>query len=119
MSVGRLTVAAALALTTSFSAQQKPAELGAQMLRIPEVRAAVDLVRAEETQIIEDQIRICEVEAPPFQETRRGQLYAQMLRTRDGSGDRHRAEALAERALAGYRELGMSGHAALVRETLS
>lgn len=71
---------ALLGLTSSLHAQQKPAELGAQMLRMPEVRAAVDLVRAEEMQIIDDQIRICEVEAPPFQEAKRAQLYAQMLR---------------------------------------
>ena len=31
-------------------------------------------------QTIADQIRICEVEAPPFQETKRAQMYADMFR---------------------------------------
>jgi acetylornithine deacetylase/succinyl-diaminopimelate desuccinylase-like protein len=47
---------------------------------MPAVRQALDVARAEELQTIEDQIRICEVEAPPFQEARRAQLYAQMFR---------------------------------------
>jgi tripeptide aminopeptidase len=47
---------------------------------MPAVRAAVDAARAIEPQLIEDQIRLCEVEAPPFDEARRAQVYAQMLR---------------------------------------
>ena len=46
----------------------------------PAVRAAVDFARADEKQTIADQIRICEVEAPPFQEAKRAQLYAEMFR---------------------------------------
>jgi len=45
-------------------------------------------------------------------------FYAQMLHTRGRPGDRDRAQALAERALAGYDELGMPAHADLVRNTL-
>jgi tripeptide aminopeptidase len=44
------------------------------------IKAAVEELRASEPQTLEDQIRICEVEAPPFKETRRAQLYAQMFR---------------------------------------
>jgi acetylornithine deacetylase/succinyl-diaminopimelate desuccinylase-like protein len=40
----------------------------------------VDAAKTSERETIEDQIHLCEVEAPPFQETKRGQLFAQMLR---------------------------------------
>jgi tripeptide aminopeptidase len=73
----------ALALLTPphpAGAQQRAGELGAILLRTPSVRAAVDFARADELRTIDDQVRICEVEAPPFQEARRAQVYAQMLR---------------------------------------
>ena len=44
------------------------------------VKAAVEAIRAAEPQTIEDQIRLCEVEAPPFKETKRAEVYAQMFR---------------------------------------
>jgi acetylornithine deacetylase/succinyl-diaminopimelate desuccinylase-like protein len=61
-------------------AQQNAAEIGARLVQEAAVKAALDAVRAAEPQTIEDQIRICEVEAPPFKETKRGELYAQLLR---------------------------------------
>jgi tripeptide aminopeptidase len=39
----------------------------------PLVRAALDAVRADESQAIDDQIRFCEIPAPPFKETTRAQ----------------------------------------------
>jgi tripeptide aminopeptidase len=66
-----------LALSVPAAAQQRVADLGSLLLSEPSVRAAV---RADEMRIIEDQIRICEVEAPPFQEARRAEVYAEMLR---------------------------------------
>src|SRR5580700_978230 len=65
---------------SGLGAQQRPTELGASLLQMPGVRAALDAARAIEPQLIEDQIRLCEVEAPPFEEAKRAQLYAQMLR---------------------------------------
>ena len=61
-------------------AQQRAAELGPLLLQQPAVRAAVEFARTDEMRTIEDQIRICEVEAPPFQETKRAELYAAMFR---------------------------------------
>jgi len=61
-------------------AQQRASELGPSLLQNPVVRTAIDSARAIEPQLIDDQIRLCEVEAPPFQEGRRAQMYAQMLR---------------------------------------
>jgi acetylornithine deacetylase/succinyl-diaminopimelate desuccinylase-like protein len=67
-------------LTTLAAAQQRAAELGSLLLQTPAVRSAVDFARADEMQTIADQIRICEVEAPPFQEAKRANLYAEMFR---------------------------------------
>src|SRR5438132_1194765 len=69
-----------LASVPCVSAQQRASELGPSLLQNPVVRTAIDTARAIEPQLIEDQIRLCEVEAPPFQEGRRAQMYAQMLR---------------------------------------
>ncbi|MSO56542.1 MAG: M20/M25/M40 family metallo-hydrolase [Acidobacteria bacterium] len=63
----------------SLSAQLRSSELGFSLLQVPAVRAAVDAVRTVEPQTIKDQINLCEVEAPPFQEARRAQLFARML----------------------------------------
>ena len=61
-------------------AQERAADLGPILLQSPAVRSAVDFARTEEMRTLSDQIRICEVEAPPFQEAQRAQLYAQMFR---------------------------------------
>jgi len=39
----------------------------------PAIRAALDSVRADEPQVVADQIRLCEIPAPPFHETARAQ----------------------------------------------
>ena len=69
-----------LASVPRITAQQRASDLGPSLLQNPVVRTAIDTARAIEPQLIEDQIRLCEVEAPPFQEGRRAQMYAQMLR---------------------------------------
>jgi tripeptide aminopeptidase len=69
-----------LASLTAAGAQQRPSELGPFLMEMPAVKAAVDAARAVEPDVIEAQIHLCEVEAPPFGEARRGQLFAQMLR---------------------------------------
>jgi acetylornithine deacetylase/succinyl-diaminopimelate desuccinylase-like protein len=65
---------------SAAAAQQGAAELGPMLMQQPAVRAALDATRAAEAQTIEDQVRICEVEAPPFQEGKRAQVYAQLMR---------------------------------------
>jgi tripeptide aminopeptidase len=62
------------------AAQQDAASLGAKLLQDAAIKAAIENIRAAEPQTIEDQIRLCEVEAPPFKETKRAQLYAQMFK---------------------------------------
>ena len=66
--------------STIAAAQQRAADLGAALLQTPAVRAAVEFAKTDELRTIDDQIRICEVEAPPFQEAKRAQLYAGLLR---------------------------------------
>jgi len=66
--------------STIAAAQQRPADLGAALLQTPAVRAAVDFAKTDELRTIDDQIKICEVEAPPFQEAKRAELYAALLR---------------------------------------
>jgi tripeptide aminopeptidase len=80
MRIAALLTLSLLGFTLSASAQQRVSELGASLLQTPAIRAAVEAAKAIEPATIEDQIRLCEVEAPPFQEARRGQLFAQMLR---------------------------------------
>ncbi|HET9468070.1 MAG TPA: M20/M25/M40 family metallo-hydrolase [Vicinamibacterales bacterium] len=65
---------------TTVAAQQRAADLGSILLQTPAVRAAVESAKADEMRIIDDQIRICEVEAPPFQEAKRAEVYAAMMR---------------------------------------
>jgi tripeptide aminopeptidase len=62
------------------AAQQRAADLGSLLLQTPAVRAAVELAKSDEMRTIDDQIRICEVEAPPFQEAKRAEFYAGLLR---------------------------------------
>jgi tripeptide aminopeptidase len=70
-----------LILTASSAlAQQDAATVGARLLQDAAIKAALEGLRASEPQTIEDQIRLCEVEAPPFKEAKRAQLYAQMFR---------------------------------------
>ena len=61
-------------------AQQDAQNIGAKLLADPAIKAAVDAIRAAEPQTIEDQVRICEVEAPPFKESKRAEIYARMFR---------------------------------------
>ncbi len=77
---GFLLLAAILWTTAPAAAQQRAADLASVLIQVPAVRAAVDFARADEMQTIADQIRICEVEAPPFQEAKRAQMYAAMLK---------------------------------------
>lgn len=69
-----------LAPQAHAAAQENASEIGATLLRDNAVRAALEAVRASEPQTIADQIRICEVEAPPFKEAGRAKLYAEMFR---------------------------------------
>src|SRR5438874_9024715 len=57
-------------------AQEKPAA-APDLLKDAAVKAALDTAKANEAQTIEDQIRFCEVPAPSFKETARGDVLKQ------------------------------------------
>jgi tripeptide aminopeptidase len=80
MRTGSFVTLCVLAVAHAAGAQQRASDLGPALLQMPAVRAAVEAAKAVEPQTIEDQVRLCEVEAPPFQEAKRGQLFAQLLR---------------------------------------
>jgi tripeptide aminopeptidase len=71
----RLAALASLALLAGQPAlfAQQPAAVTA-LAQDPAVKAALDAARSTEARTIEDQIRFCEVPAPPFKETARGEV---------------------------------------------
>lgn len=61
-------------------AQQAATDVGARLLQDARVKAALDAARADEGRTIAEQVEICEVEAPPFKESKRAELYARKFR---------------------------------------
>jgi acetylornithine deacetylase/succinyl-diaminopimelate desuccinylase-like protein len=66
-------VGMAVTMLTVGAAAQQPSMVPA-LMQDTAVQAALDSAKATEPQTIEDQIRFCEVAAPPFNETARGEL---------------------------------------------
>ena len=67
--------AAVVVLAAAAGAQPLPAV--SSLIDDARVRAALEAAKASEPQTIEDQIRFCEVPAPPFKEGARGELLRQ------------------------------------------
>ena len=55
--------------------QQAAATIGDRLLQDAAVKAAVERVQRDEGQIVEDQVRLCEIPAPPFKEAARAEAY--------------------------------------------
>ncbi len=51
------------------------AGIGPRLVRDPAVRAALDAVKQSEAELLEEQIRLCEIPAPPFKEGQRAEAY--------------------------------------------
>lgn len=66
-----------LLLSTPAIAQQGATDLGPRLLQDAAVRAAVEAAERNEPQILEEQIHLCEIPAPPFKEQRRAEAYKQ------------------------------------------
>ena len=60
-------------------AQQAAGEIGARLAAMPEVAAVLQQVRAREAGLVEEQVRICEIAAPPFKEQRRAEAVKQLF----------------------------------------
>jgi tripeptide aminopeptidase len=63
----------ALGLVGSVAAAQQPSTVQS-LMQDASVRAALNAAKSTESQTIDDQIRFCEVPAPPFKETARGEV---------------------------------------------
>lgn len=63
--------AVAMVLAAGGAYAQEHPEAVADLLKDPAVKAAVDAAKANEAQVVEDQIRFCEVAAPEFKEQAR------------------------------------------------
>jgi acetylornithine deacetylase/succinyl-diaminopimelate desuccinylase-like protein len=61
-----------LCLSREAPAQQNAADVGARLLREPAIQAALLAAKRNEPQVVDEQVRICEIEAPPFKEEKRG-----------------------------------------------
>jgi acetylornithine deacetylase/succinyl-diaminopimelate desuccinylase-like protein len=62
------------------AAAQSESDIGARLTRDPAVRAAMEAIRADEPATIAEQIRLCEIPAPPFKEAARAEAYAEAFR---------------------------------------
>ena len=70
-----LTLSAAICLGAAQRAPARPASAVSldALVKNPSVRAALDFARTDEPQVASDQIRFCEIPAPPFKEAGRAQ----------------------------------------------
>lgn len=101
------------ALPSPGLGQDRPSELGSLLMKEPSIQRALEFVRASEPQLLEDQIRICEVPAPPFKEKTRAELLKQMFQELGLQGVRIDAEGnvIGERpGLAARPNLVFSAH---------
>ena len=82
-------VVAAFAVVTLFDApsgdhvpaQKGTADIGSQLLQDSTVRAAIDRVKRREPELLEEQIQLCEIPAPPFKEARRAEALRQSFQS--------------------------------------
>ena len=74
------TIAAMFVVALTSAAFAQTSDIGSRLMTDPAIRAALDAARADEARTIEDQIRLCEIPAPPFKETVRAKAYAEAFR---------------------------------------
>ncbi|HEU4935455.1 MAG TPA: M20/M25/M40 family metallo-hydrolase [Vicinamibacterales bacterium] len=81
--------AAALAFVILFDAHQSArvprhnaaADIGSQLLRELPVKTAIDRLKSTEPQLLDEQIRLCEIPAPPFKESHRAEALRQSFQS--------------------------------------
>ncbi len=79
VSRSRLCAIVAIALASPAYAQTQPDDLGARLLAQPAIRRVVDAVPGYEPWVIDQQVALCEIPAPPFGEAARAEAYRQAL----------------------------------------
>lgn len=78
--VAALLLVLGVAATLPAAGQQRADHLGRELTARPDVTAALDALRVDEPRLIEDQIAICEIPAPPFKEQARAERYRDLFR---------------------------------------
>jgi len=68
------------ALAPMLAHAQAGGDIGTSLMQRADVRAALDSARTDEPRAIEEQIRLCEIPAPPFKEADRARTYADAFR---------------------------------------
>ena len=79
----------ALAVITLFDApndarvppQSAATDIGSQLLQEPSVKSAIDRLPRREPQLLDEQVRLCEIPAPPFKEARRAEALRQSFQS--------------------------------------
>src|SRR5688572_21164187 len=71
---------AVVALAACATLEGQALDIGTRLMGDPAVQKALEAARADDPRTIEDQVRICEVPAPPFMESARAEAYAQAFR---------------------------------------
>jgi tripeptide aminopeptidase len=74
-----LPIAAVLLLVSLGLVRPQAGDVGARLLADPTVRKALDWVKQNEPRVLEDQVRLSEIPAPPFKESQRGEAYRQLF----------------------------------------
>lgn len=62
------------------AAQRDAATIGERLLKDTAVKAALAAARAAEPETLDTQAMLCEIEAPPFKEQKRAEVYARLFR---------------------------------------
>jgi tripeptide aminopeptidase len=75
-----VSIAVVAALCVLRGAQDRAVDVGPLLLKDAPVAAALAAVRKTEPWVLEEQVRLCEIPAPPFKEAERGKAYAQAFR---------------------------------------
>ena len=57
--------------TTDTRPQDAAATSGERLMRDPAIRSAVERLQRDEPSVLDDQMRLCEIPAPPFRESAR------------------------------------------------
>ena len=64
-----------------FQAGSQPASSVEQVAADASVKRALDVARRSEAEIVDEQVRLCEIPAPPFKETARAEAYRRLFQT--------------------------------------
>lgn len=68
-----------VALFAPGVASAQPADIGSRLMADPKIAAVVRQLQEDEPALLEEQVRICEVPAPPFEERARAELYKRLF----------------------------------------